>query len=335
MSISFDALKRNSKQQAERLQKELQKTNGSNNNDKDSEEYWSCTMDKAGNGSAVIRFLPAPPQDGEEGLAFVKLYKHAFKGPGGWYIENSLTTLGKPDPVAEMNSLLWAEGEGSPGRLRVKGSGKDNPGTKRQLTYVANIYVVEDPANPENEGKVFKFKYGKAIHSKIQEAIKPEDPDVVPIPDPFNLWTGANFRMRIRRKDGYANYDLSKFAPAGPLFDSDEEMERVWKSQYSLQELIDPSQFKSYDELKKRLERVEGFVASGGSSAPQSQRTTSVAQTNARTSTRTPVVDSDDVPWEDDTPKAAPKAQVQKAPAFSDDDDDDDTLEFFRNLQKK
>jgi hypothetical protein len=310
MSLSFSDLKRNSSSSFEKLNQELTKLNTNTNNSRD-DRLWSCQTDKAGNGYAVIRFLPAPA--GED-VPFVRMWTHGFKGPGGWYIENSLTTIGQPDPVSEMNSELWNQGEGSAGRKRVTGSGRDNPGTKRQLSYFSNIYVVKDPANPENEGKVFLFKYGKKIFDKLNDLMHPQFDDEKPV-NPFDFWAGANFKLKIRKVEGYANYDKSEFDATGPLFDDDDRLEKIWKTCYSLKELIDPKNFKSYDKLKEKLARVEGLT------------------TPASSATRQRAVEEDDdtLPWKEEAPaprfKEAPAA---KAPAVSDDDDED--FEFFKRL---
>ena len=203
--------------------------------------------DKSGNGYAVIRFLPAP--EGED-LPFVKLYSHAFQGTGGWYIENSLTTLGQKDPVSEYNSMLWNNGTDA---------GKDQARKqKRKLTYVANIYVVKDPANPENDGKVMLYKFGKKIFDKITAAMQPEFEDEEAI-DPFDFWQGANFKLKAKNVAGYRNYDSSEFSAQSALLDDDDAMEAIWKKQYSLQDFTAPDQFKSYDDLKKRLNSVLGI----------------------------------------------------------------------------
>ena len=210
------------------------------------ERLWKPSLDKSGNGYAVIRFLPAP--DGED-IPWAKLYSHAFQGPGGWYIENSLTTLGQKDPVSEFNSELWNNGTDA---------GKDTARKqKRKLTYVSNIYVVKDPTNPENEGKVFLFKYGKKIFDKITAAMQPEFEDEEAI-DPFDFWQGANFKLKAKNVAGYRNYDSSEFAATSALLDDDDAMEALWKKEYSLAELVASDQFKTYDELKKRLEYVLG-----------------------------------------------------------------------------
>ena len=199
-----------------------------------------------GNGYAVIRFLPAP--DGEE-LPWAKLYTHAFQGTGGWFIENSLTTLGQKDPVSEYNSQLWNSGIESDKEIARK--------QKRKLSYYANIYVVKDSANPHNEGQVFLYKFGKKIFDKITAAMQPEFEDEDPI-NPFDFWAGANFKLKIKKVAGYWNYDSSEFDRQSALLDDDDAMEAIWKKEYSLAELVAPDQFKSYDELKKRLDYVLG-----------------------------------------------------------------------------
>ena len=244
--MSFANLKKQSKlgSLTAKLVKEVEKlnTNGASGDDR----LWKLEVDKSGNGYAVIRFLPAP--DGED-LPFVKLYSHAFQGPGGWYIENSLTTLGSKDPVSEYNSQLWNNGTDA---------GKDAARKqKRKLTYISNIYVVKDPANPENEGKVFLYKYGKKIFDKLTAAMQPEFEDEEAI-DPFDFWQGANFKLKAKNVAGYRNYDSSEFTAVTPLLDDDDALESVWKKENSLKEFIDADQFKSYDDLKKRLEYVLG-----------------------------------------------------------------------------
>ena len=219
----------------------MNKTSGSGD-----DRLWKPEVDKAGNGYAVIRFLPAP--DGEE-LPWAKLYTHAFQGTGGWYIENSLTTLGQKDPVSEHNSQLWNSGVESDKEIARK--------QKRKLSYYANIYVVKDSANPHNEGQVFLYKFGKKIFDKITAAMQPEFEDEDPI-NPFDFWAGANFKLKIKKVAGYWNYDSSEFDRQSALLDDDDAMEAIWKKEYSLAELVAPDQFKSYDELKKRLDYVLG-----------------------------------------------------------------------------
>ena len=209
------------------------------------ERLWKPVLDKTGNGYAVIRFLPAV--DGED-LPWAKVWNHAFQGPTGqWYIENSLTTLGNNDPVSELNSAYWNSGIESDKEIARR--------QKRKLQYFSNIYVVSDPKNPENEGKVFLFRFGKKIFDKCMETMQPAFEDETPI-NPFDFWEGANFKLKIRKVDGYWNYDKSEFEAPSPLFDNDDAIEEVWKQQYALNEFTAPSNFKSYDELKTRLDMV-------------------------------------------------------------------------------
>ena len=244
--MAFADLKKQSKlgSLTAKLVKEVEKMNTSGSSS--DERVWKLDVDKSGNGYAVIRFLPAP--EGED-LPFVKIYSHAFQGPGGWLIDNCLTTLNQKCPVCEHNSGLWNNGTDAGKEVARK--------QKRKLTYVSNIYVVKDPANPENEGKVFLFKYGKKIFDKISESMQPEFEDESPI-DPFDFWQGANFKLKAKNVAGYRNYDSSEFARPEALLDDDEAMEAIWKKQYSLAELVAADQFKSYDELKKRLDYVLG-----------------------------------------------------------------------------
>ena len=209
------------------------------------ERLWKPELDKSGTGSAVIRFLPAP--DGEE-LPWVKVFKHAFQGPTGkWYIENSLTTIGKNDPVSEHNSALWNTGLETDKETARK--------QKRKLEYYSNIYVVSDPKHPENNGKVFLFRYGKKIFDKIMAAMQPEFEDETPI-NPFDFWEGANFKLKIRKVDGYWNYDKSEFDSPNPIKENDESIEQIWEKQYALKPFLAPENFKSYDELKSKLDKV-------------------------------------------------------------------------------
>ena len=209
------------------------------------ERLWKPVLDKTGNGYAVIRFLPAV--DGED-LPWAKVWNHAFQGPTGqWYIENSLTTLGNNDPVSELNSAYWNSGVESDKEIARR--------QKRKLQYFSNIYVVSDPKNPENEGKVFLFRFGKKIFDKCMEAMQPAFEDETPV-NPFDFWEGANFKLKIRKVDGYWNYDKSEFEAPSPLFDNDDAIEEVWKQQYALNEFTAPTNFKSYDELKTRLDMV-------------------------------------------------------------------------------
>ena len=294
--MSFADLKKQSKlgSLTQKLVKEVEKLNntGGNNDDR----LWKLDVDKSGNGYAVIRFLPAP--NGED-LPFVKLYSHAFQGPGGWYIENSLTTLGQKDPVSEFNTTLWNNGTDA---------GKDTARKqKRKLTYISNIYVVKDPANPENEGRVFLFKYGKKIFDKITAAMQPEFEDEEAI-DPFDFWQGANFKLKAKNVAGYRNYDSSEFTAQSPVLEDDDALEALWKKENSLQDFVAPDQFKTYEVLRARLESV------------------------LRTATANRVdEDLEDESEGRGTITPDIKEPVVTAPAASS-DDDDDTLSYFAKL---
>jgi hypothetical protein len=303
--MSFADLKKQSKlgSLTAKLVKEVEKMNTSSGSSDD--RVWKLDVDKSGNGYAVIRFLPAP--NGED-LPFVKLYSHAFQGPGGWFIENSLTTLGQKDPVSELNSELWNNGTDAGKELARK--------QKRKLTYISNIYVVKDPANPENEGKVFLFKYGKKIFDKLTAAMQPEFEDEEAI-DPFDFWQGANFKLKAKNVAGYRNYDSSEFAAAAPLLDDDDAMEAVWKKQYSLAELVAADQFKSYDELKKRLDYVLGTKGT-----PRYQDPEDLDEDNTRGSTREL---TEDLREELSSLKPTRRAAVEE-------DEDDDALSYFAKL---
>ena len=264
------------------------------------ERLWKPALDKSGNGYAVIRFLPAP--EGEE-VPWAKVYSHAFQGPGGWYIENSLTTVGQKDPVSEYNRDLWNSGsEADKDTVRKQ---------KRKLSYYSNIYVVKDPVNPENEGKVFLFKYGKKIFDKIMAAMQPEFEDESPI-NPFDFWQGANFKLKIRKVDGYWNYDKSEFDSAEPLLDDDEALESLWKKEYSLEEFVKPSNFKSYEELERRLNQV-----------------LRVSQPSRRIDSE--VADEEDRfdPVEEEVRQ---KVSLPQVTSKVDDDDEDDALSYFQKL---
>jgi len=243
------------------------------------DKFWKPEVDKAGNGYAVIRFLPAPEVDGEEGLPWVKVFNHGFQGPGGWYIENSLTTLNQKDPVSEYNTQLWNSGVEANKEIARK--------QKRRLSYISNVYIVEDSKNPDNEGKVFLFKFGAKIFDKINEAMNPAFEDEKAM-NPFDFWTGANFKLKIRKVEGYQNYDKSEFAAPGPLLADDDKLEQIWKLEHSLKEHLDPSNFKSYDELKAKLNKVLGL--DGG--APVAR--TTVEQAKAAPKRVEPSVDEDD-----------------------------------------
>ena len=247
MTYSFSNLKK-SKGSLDKLSKAIE--NLSEKNSGNDDRFWYPETDKAGNGSAIIRFLPASAVDGEEGLPWVRTFSHGFQGPGGWLIENCLTTLNEKCPVCENNSVLWNSGlEANKEIVRKR---------KRKLTYISNILVISDPKNPDNEGKVFLFKFGKKIFDKITEAMNPEFEDETAI-NPFDFWEGANFKVKIRQVEGYRNYDRSEFDSPTALYDGDDDkLESLWKKEYSLKEFIQPSQFKSYDKIKERLNAVLG-----------------------------------------------------------------------------
>ena len=278
------------------LEQNLAPEDQSNKNKYQDDRFWKPDLDKTGNGYAVIRFLPSV--EGED-LPWQRIWSHAFQDKGGWYIENSLTTLGQKDPVSEENTRLWNTGVDSDKEIARK--------RKRKLSYYSNILVVSDPKHPENEGKVFLYKFGKKIFDKLMEAMQPEFDDETPI-NPFDFWQGANFKLKIRKVDGYWNYDKSSFDAPTKLKESDDEIEKVWKNQYALKDFLDASNFKSYDELKKRLDAV----LSG----------TTVTKRAEQMVTE----DSEDIPTLKET---APK---QKSIAS---EDDDDTLGYFEQLAKE
>jgi len=270
--MSFANLKRN-RGSIEKLVKAAEAAGGGSTKSYKDERVWKPTVDKAGNGYAVLRFLPAAEG---EALPFVKYWDHGFKGPTGkWYIERSLTTIGLEDPVGEMNSRLWnmVDDDKSPTRKQARDQ-------KRRLHYSSNIMVVSDPSNPENEGKVFLYEYGKKIHDKIMDSWQPSFADEKPV-DPFDMWEGANFKLKIRQVEGYRNYDKSEFDSQSALSESEEALEKIYDSMHSLATYTDPTLFKSYDELKKKLESVLG-VASEPTMQQQSQMHAEMPQAPAR-----------------------------------------------------
>lgn len=245
---SFANLKRNSSS-LDKLTKAIESVNSSSEGSKDDDRFWQPTVDKAGNGFATIRFLPAPGVDGDDALPWIRTFNHGFQGPGGWLIDNCLTTLNQKCPVCEHNSGLWNSGIEANKEIARK--------QKRRLSYVANIMVVSDPSNPDNDGKIKLFKFGKKIFDKISEAMNPEFADESPV-NPFDMWKGANFKLKIRNVEGYRNYDKSEFAAPSAISDDDEKLEKIWKSEHSLKEFLDPKNFKSFDLIKARLDKVLG-----------------------------------------------------------------------------
>ena len=316
--MSFASLKKASAGGStfEKLTREIDKLNQPAAGSSADERFWKPELDKSGNGYAVIRFLPAP--DGEE-MPWAKVWSHAFKGPGGqWYIENSLTTLGKDDPVGELNRELWNSGRDSDKEIARA--------QKRKLSYYSNIYVVQDPAHPENEGRVFLYKFGKKIFDKLVEAMQPAFADETPV-DPFNFWKGADFKLKIRKVDGYWNYDKSEFAAPGTLgnFD-DDKLESIWKEAHSLADFEDPKNFKSYEQLQARLNLVLG---KGAAPAPRVDE-----QDEAVFDTPSGGFNDPDI-----TPSKSWGQEVsdfrEKAVASSPVQDEDDTLSYFAKLAEE
>jgi len=248
--MSLENLKKNRDQISKLLQaaEAVGDNSGTQQKSYADERIWKPTVDKAGNGYAVLRFLPS--KEGED-LPWVRYWDHGFKGPTGlWYIENSLTSIGQPDPVSEMNSKLW-----NSGTEEDKAIVRDR---KRRLHYVANVYVVSDSGNPANEGKVMLYKFGKKIFEKIMDVMQPAFQDETPV-NPFDLWEGADFKLKIRNVEGYRNYDKSEFSDKSALFEGDEsKLEAVYAQTHGLKEFTDPSNYKTYDELKAKLMRVLG-----------------------------------------------------------------------------
>jgi len=243
--ISFSALKR-SRGSIEQLTNAIQQSSQKKRED---DRLWECTTDKAKNGHALIRFLPAPPQDGEDGLPWVRTFSHGFQGPGGWLIDLCPTTLEQKCPVCEANSLLWNSGiEANKTTARTR---------KRKLSYTANILVVSDPAKPENDGKVKLFRFGSKVFNKLYEKMHPEFPDEVAF-SPFDLWEGANFKLKIRQVEGYRNYDKSEFTERSPVSEDEAKLEALWKSEYPLLDFVSPGNFKSYAQIAARFTKVLG-----------------------------------------------------------------------------
>ena len=302
--MSFANLKRN-RDQISKLVQAAEATGGGEKKSYADERIWKPTVDKAGNGYAVIRFLPAA--EGVD-LPWVRYWDHGFKGPTGlWYIENSLTSIGQPDPVGELNSRLWNSG--------IEADKETARAQKRRLHYVTNILVLSDPSAPQNEGKVFLYKFGKKIFDKIMDSMQPDFADETPV-NPFDFWEGADFKLKIRQVEGYRNYDKSEFAGPSALYDEDESrLEGVYNQLHNLGEFTDPSNYKTYDELKAKLARVLGEEASMG--APTMRQEAMMNET---------------------TP--APSAPVQQpamaepvtAEAMASTDDDDDTMSYFAKL---
>ena len=307
--MSFSDLRKNKGNTFAKLQKQLENSTKVGTVD---ERFWKLTSDKAGNGYAVIRFLPAI---GGEDMPFVKLYSHAFQGPGGWYIENSLTTLGKDDPLGEYNRELWNSGDESLKEQVRK--------QKRKLSYYSNVYIVKDPANPENEGTVRLFRYGKKIHDMIMGAVNGDELEGRPGINPFCFWEGADFKLRVKKVAGYPNYDSSDFAPVSTLEDLDDaQLESIWKRGHSLQDLVAADKFKSYEALQDRLNKVLGRKgAAAAEEAPAAAPAAPKADISAKPSFASRAQET--------VQEAASVTPEPAAPAAS---EDDDVMDYFKNL---
>lgn len=294
---SFSALKKNSS--LEKLTKAIE-ASGKQVYAKDDERFWQPDVDKAQNGYAVVRLLDAPEKDGDDAMPWVQLFNHGFQGPGGWYIENCPTTMNGKCPACEHNSRLWNSGiETNKDIVRNQ---------KRRLTYITNVLVITDAKRPENEGKVFLWKFGKKIFDKINEKLQPQFEDEVSM-NPFDFWKGANLKIKIRSVEGYRNYDKSEFDTITPIAGTDKEIEALWKSAYSLREFVAPDQFKSYDELKAKLDKTLG---AGGAAAASAKP-----------------IDMNDVPF------SAPREDKPKATAESVTIESSDDLSYFEKLAQE
>lgn len=285
----------------DKLMKEVEKIANPTNNNQEDNRFWQPEVDKVGNGFAVIRFLPPPK--GED-LPWVRIWNHGFQGPTGkWYIEDSLTTIGLPDPVSELNNKLWNSGnEADKDVARAQ---------KRKLVYIANILVVKDPAHPENEGQVKLFRFGKKIFDKIKDVADPQFQDEEPI-NPFDFWSGANFKLKIRKVEGYRNYDKSEFDAPSPVAESDEDIAAIWEKQHALKSFVDPSRFKSYDELKAKLDAV--------------------LNVNGAPAKRAEEIEIDETPVQRAAPKAPsiPKPPIKKEEVNF--DDEEESMSYFAKL---
>jgi len=312
--MNFANLKKQSKDFGNLLKEVDKLQNPTYEKDDTADLYWKPTPDKTGNALAVIRFLPGAAVDGDDALPWVQYWDHGFqnKTTGKWYIEKSLTTLNQKDPVSELNSQLWnsTQDDNSPERKQARDQ-------KRRLHYVSNILVVNDPQNKEAEGKVFLYKYGKKIFDKITKMMNPDLESERAI-NPFDLWNGANFKLKMTRQNvnfggrsvNFPNYDESVFLTPGALSEDETELEEIWKNEHSLKEIVDPKNFKTYEELKKRLDEVMGYSEGSPTTARPTPKAT---------------VEDDDVPFTESKP-------IAKKVATSVDDDEDDDLAMFRKL---
>ena len=308
--MDFSSLKRSSQSDFDALKAKVNETATGGGGPQQDDHFWKPDVDSSGNGYSVIRFLPAPP---EEDLPYVQVWDHGFQGPGGWYIEKSLTTIGQKDPVSEMNSRLWNSGDDEDKNIVRQ--------RKRRLSYYSNILVISDPKRPENEGKIFLYKYGKKIFQKIQDLINPEFQDEQPV-NPFDLWKGANFRLKIRQVEGYRNYDKSEFDMPSEIEGGDERLEEIWKSEHSLKQFIDPSTFKSYSELEQKLHRILGIEDAGRGTASAMEEDVSEM---GYVPPSTPAPDRE-------TAEPAQDLPVSENPNVSEASADDADLDYFKKL---
>ena len=296
MAIDFKSLKK-SAGNTDKLTKAIQDTQ-KQSYAKDDERFWQPEVDKAGNGFAVVRLLDAPAVDGEDALPWVRVFNHGFQGAAGWYIENCPTTIGGECPACEHNNTLWNSGiEANKDIVRKQ---------KRRLTYIANVLVITDKNRPENEGKVFLWKFGKKIFDKIQEKLTPQFEDETAV-NPFDFWKGANLKIKIRNVEGYRNYDKSEFDTPAPVYEDDKKIEALWKSAHSLKQFVAPDQFKSHAELKSKLDRALG---AGGAAAAAAKK-----------------LDDDSAPW--DEPKSVPARKTAEAVSV------DDDMDYFKKLAEE
>ena len=280
-----------------------EQTKTDNRND---ERFWQPTRDKAGNGYAVIRFLPG---DAEAPTPWVRYWDHFFKGPTGqWYVEKSLTSIGQSDPLSESNSKLWNE-DGSEEAKRIVRE------RKRNLRYIANVLIISDPSAPENEGQVKLYRFGKKIFDKIMDSMQPQFPDEAPV-NPFDMWNGADFTVKIRKVEGYPNYDASAFKSPSAIAGSDEDLEAIYNKQHEMSEWTDPKNFKTYDELKSRLAMVLG------ESAPRTVREQVSLDTSQAYTAPTAAAPTE--------PVGAPQPEISTAENTN--LDEDDTMSYFAKL---
>jgi hypothetical protein len=300
--VSFASLK-NKKLDTQKLINEISKLGGGSKKRVEDDRFWKPQVDKLGNGYAVIRFLPSKTEE-DLTVPFVTTWDHGFQGPTGlWYIENSLSTIGRDDPVGVLNSSLWNSGLESNKEIARK--------QKRRLHYIGNILVIKDSANPANEGKVFLYKFGAKIYSKIKDAMSPPEgfEDETPI-IPYDFWEGANFKLKIRRVEGYPNYDSSSFDTPSALFDGDDaKIESVYNQLNLLKPFVSPDgkdadgnpYFKSYEELKAKLDKVLGTAENFNTRSRDPEPEATYSRTEKFESTTDSSDDDSDVPWDTDS----------------------------------